>query len=91
MINVQLNNLKSGIKSSTEVTINLSSKMIRDSNDETNLLQNLLLTDTQVLRIRKGFANGLSVNIKFSKTQLSKIIYSGGLLIPDPLGIFGSF
>ena len=39
-----------------------------------------LLTDTQGLKIRKAFANGSSANIKFSKTQLSQIIQSGGTL-----------
>ena len=33
--------------------------------------------------------NGSSVNIKFSKTQLSKMIYSGGVVIPD-IHIFGN-
>ena len=39
-----------------------------------------LLTDIQGLKIRKAFANGSSANIKFSKTQLSQIIQSGGTL-----------
>ena len=30
--------------------------------------------------IRKAFANGSSTNIKFLKTQLSKMIQSGGIL-----------
>ena len=34
--NSQLNKLKSGIKNTTEVTWNLSSNLIRSSNDETN-------------------------------------------------------
>ena len=38
------------------------------------------LTDIQGLKIRKAFANGSSANIKFSKTQLSQIIQSGGTL-----------
>ena len=48
--------------------------MIRDSNDQTNFPQELLLTDRQVSSIRKAFANNSSVNIKFSKAQLSKMI-----------------
>ena len=31
------------------------------------------MTDTQVSKIRKASTNGLLANIKFSKTQLSKI------------------
>ena len=54
--------------------------MIRSSNDETNFPHKLLLTNTQVSKIRRAFANGLSGNIKFSKTQYSKMIQSGGIL-----------
>ena len=54
--------------------------MIGDSNDEANFPHELLLTDRQVSSIRKAFANNSSVDIKFSKTQLSKMIQSGGFL-----------
>ena len=54
--------------------------MIGDSNDQTNFPHELLLTDRQVSSIRKAFANNSSVDIKFSKTQLSKMIQSGGFL-----------
>ena len=54
--------------------------MIGDSNDKTNFPHELLLTDRQVSSIRKAFANNSSVDIKFSKTQLSKMIQSGGFL-----------
>ena len=40
----------------------------------------MLLTNTQVLKLRKAFANGSSANIKLSKTQLHKTVQSGGLL-----------
>ena len=50
------------------------------SNDESNCPRNLLLTDTQVSKICKAFANVSSANIKFSKTHLSKMIQSGGIL-----------
>ena len=39
-----------------------------------------LKVNTQVSKIRKAFANGSSANIKFSKTQLSKKIHSGGTI-----------
>ena len=45
--NLQLNKLKTGIKNGTEVTLNLPSNMIVDSNDETNFPHKLLLTDTR--------------------------------------------
>ena len=62
----------------TDVTLNLSSNLIGNSNDETNFPDKLLLTNTQISKIGKAFANGSSTNIKFWKTQLSKIIQSEG-------------
>ena len=52
--------------------------MIGGSNDETNFPHELLLTDQQVSSIRKAFSNNLSVDIKITKAQLSKMIQSGG-------------
>ena len=57
-------------KNDTEVTLKLSSNVVGGSNDENNFPQKLLLTNTDVLRLCKTFANGSSVNIKLSKTQL---------------------
>ena len=57
----------------TAETLNLSSKKIGDSDDKTNFRHKLLLTDRQVLRLRKAFANNSSANIKLSKTQLNMI------------------
>ena len=54
--------------------------MIRNSNDETNFPRKVLLAGTQTSKIHKAFANGSSANIKFSKTHLSKMIQSGGIL-----------
>ena len=65
--NSQLNKLKSGIKNGTEVNLNLSPSLVRNSNDETNFPHKLLLIDTHVSKIRKAFANGSSAKIKFSK------------------------
>ena len=65
--NSQLNKLKSEIKNGTEVTLNLSSNLVRNSDDETNFLHKILLTDTHLSKICKAFANGSSANIKFSK------------------------
>ena len=62
--NSQINKLKSGIKNGTEVTLNPSSNLIRNSNDETNFSHKLLLTNTQVSRLRKAFANCSLGNIK---------------------------
>ena len=50
--------------------------MIGDN--ETNFPHKLLLTNRQVLNLRKAFANHSSADIKLSKTQLSNMIQSGG-------------
>ena len=68
MPNSQLNKLKSGIKNDTEVTLKISSNFVGDSSDENNFSHKLLLTNTQVSRLRKAFANKFSTNIKLSKT-----------------------
>ena len=54
--------------------------MVSNSNDNTNFPHELLLTNRQVANIRKAFANHSSIDIKLSKTQLSKMIQSGGFL-----------
>ena len=54
--------------------------MVANSNDNTNFPHELLLTNRQVSNIRKAFANHLSTDIKLPKTQLSKMIQSGGFL-----------
>ena len=48
--------------------------MIRNSDNEINFPCKLLLTNRQVKNLRKAFANYLSIDIKSSKTQLSKTI-----------------
>ena len=78
--NSQLNKLKSAIKNKNDLVIRLSIIMIGDSNDKSNFPHELLLTNRQVSSIRKAFANNSSVDIKFSKAQLSKMIKSGGFL-----------
>ena len=74
--NSQLNKLKSAIKNETEVVLILSSNMIGD--DETNYTLKLFLTNSQVSNLRKAFANKSSTDIKLSKTQISKMMQSGG-------------
>ena len=54
--------------------------MISNSNDEIISPHKLLLTNKHVPNLCKGFANNLLVNIKLSKTKLSKKIQAGGLL-----------
>ena len=53
-------------------------------------LHKLLLTNTQVLKIHEAISNSSTAHIKFSKTDLSKVIQSGGYLpVLDSLPIFG--
>ena len=78
--NSQLNKLKSSIKNETDIVLRISSSMVGNSNDNTNFPLELLLTNTQVANIRKAFAKHSSTDIKLSKTQLSKMIQSGGFL-----------
>ena len=56
----------------------ISSNIVGDSNDENKFPDKLLLTNTQVSKFCKAFANNSSANIKLSKTQLHKIEHSGG-------------
>ena len=76
--NSQLYKFKSTIKNGTEVVLRLSSNMIGDN--ETNFPHKLLLTNRQVSNLRKAFADHSPADIKLSKTQLSKMIQSGGFL-----------
>ena len=78
--NSQLDKLKSAIKNETEVVFR-SPNMVGNFNDETNFPRELLLTNSQVANFCKSFSNYSSVNIKLSKTQLSKMIQLGGFLV----------
>ena len=70
--NSQLNKLKSALKNETEVVLKLSLNMI--GGDETNFPHKLLSTN------RQAFADKSSTDIRVSKTQISKMIQSGGFL-----------
>ena len=76
--NSQLNKLKSAIKNENEVVLRLSPNIIGDN--ETNFPHKLSLNGRQVASLRKSFASHASADIKLSKTQLSKMIQSGGFL-----------
>ena len=56
----------------------ISSNVVGDSNDENSFPHKLLLTNTQVLKLRKDFSNNLSANRELLKTQLDKTGESGG-------------
>ena len=69
---LELNELKPGIKNGTEVTLNLSLNVVGDSNNETNFLHKLSLTNTQISRLRKAFVNNSLANTKSLKIQLNQ-------------------
>ena len=60
--------MKNGIKAA----LFLSWNVVGDSNDETNLSHMLLLTDTQVSRIRKVFQMVYQIRQKFQKHSFLK-------------------
>ena len=66
------------MKIETGVALKLSLNIVDD--DETNFPHKLLLTDRQAENLCKAFANKSSTDINLSKTQLSKMVRSGGFL-----------
>ena len=69
LTNLQLSQLKSGMKNGTQVTSNV----VGDFNDATNFSYKSLLINSLVSRLWKAITNGSSSDIKLSKTQLSKM------------------
>ena len=59
--------------------------MIGDSDYESKFPHKLLLTNRQILSLRKAFANHTSVDIKLSKAQLTKMEKEGFLKFLMPL------
>ena len=62
-------NLATAINNKTPLTLRL-----KHANDE------LMLTKTQIGKIRKSLANGTGIDIKISKTQIRKVAKHGGNL-----------
>ena len=48
--------------------------------DGNNLPHDLLLKTRQKIKLRNAFNNNMSIDLKLSRTQISKIIQSGGFL-----------
>ena len=48
---------QSSVKHETEIVLRLSSNMIGKSDDETNFIHQLLLTNRQIANLRKAYAN----------------------------------
>ena len=79
MLNYQIRNwkkLKNAVKNKTGTTLRISLKML-NGND---LPHELLLTTRQKAKLRNASNNNMSIDLKLSKAQISKIIQSGGSL-----------
>ena len=76
LTNTQLNKLKLAAKNKTEAILRLNKKNFEDE----ELRHGLFLTTRKTTKLRNGFANNISTDIKLSKAQVSKIIQSAGSL-----------
>ena len=72
----QLNKLKSVVKNRQDLTLRMNITIFNGN----NLPHELILTTRQNTKLRNAFENNMSTNIKLSKSQISKIIQSGGCL-----------
>ena len=69
----QLKKLKNAVKNKTGTALRISLKMF-NGND---LPHELLLTTRQKIKLRNGFNNNMSTELKLSRAQTSKIIQYG--------------
>ena len=76
LTNVQLNKLKKVVKSNEGATLRLNIRNFNKDEDP----HELLLTTRQNTKFCNAINNNLATDIKLSKTQLKKIIQSGGFL-----------
>ena len=67
--NTQLNKLKYAGKNKAGATLRMTQKNFQDEE---------FLTTRQKTKMKQAFANNMSIDIKFSKSQISKIIQFGG-------------
>ena len=72
----QLKKLKTAVKNKTGTTLRMSFKKF-DGNDPSH---ELLLSTRQRKNLRNAFNNNMSIDLKLSKAQVSKIVQSGGFL-----------
>ena len=72
----QLKKLKTAVKDKTGTTLRMSLKMFIGN----DLPHELLLTTRQKTKLRNGFNDNMSIDLKLSKAQISKIIQCGGFL-----------
>ena len=76
LTNLQLSKLKKAVKYNEGLTLRLSTKNF--NKDEAP--HELLLTTRQKTKLRNTLNNNSGTDIKLSKTQIKKIIQSGGFL-----------
>ena len=76
LTDTQLKKLKDAVKDNARTTLRMNKKMF----DENDLPHELLLMTRQKTKLRNAFNNNSSADIKLSKTQITKIIQSGGFL-----------
>ena len=76
LTNIQLNKLKKAVKSNEGATLRLGIRNFNKDEDP----HELLLTTRQNTKLRNALNNNSATDIKSSKTQIKKIIQSGGLL-----------
>ena len=76
LTNVQLNKLKKAVKSNKGATLRLGIRNFNKDEDP----HELLLTTRQNTKLRNALNNKSGTDIKLSKTQIKKIIQSGGFL-----------
>ena len=73
-------NLAKAIETSSEITLRLKNNQLK-GNDE------LMLTKTQINKIKKAVQNNTGVDIKISKTQIRKSVKHGGSLFSSLLSL----
>ena len=76
LTNVQLNKFKKAVKSNEGATLRLSIRNFNKDEDP----HELLLTTRQNTKLRNALNNNSATDKKLSKTQIKKIIQSGGFL-----------
>ena len=76
LTNLQLNKFKKAVKNNDSTTLRIG---IKNLNKE-DLPHELLLTTRQSTKLRNAINNNMVTDLKLSKTQIKKLIQSGGFL-----------
>ena len=74
--NIQMSKLKKDVKDGSELVLRLGVKNF----NKNELPHELFLTTRQSTILRNAINNNMSIDIKFSKAKLKKLIQSGGFL-----------